>query len=145
MKQDIQLSDGSENAQWEEFMKLPSTLPEDLVTTLTNFADEADAHKTADVIRGYLSVFRRLMNRNSLAKVFISSDCEGTHRVCDGHNIFSIENRRALHGRDYTSPLGSNRLSLLVDEVKRQIEGRPVQYFADQNLLFLRKRTSTHS
>jgi hypothetical protein len=32
-------------------MRRLTTLPEDLAITLTNFADEADAHKTADAVR----------------------------------------------------------------------------------------------
>ena len=63
---------------FEEFMQKPTTLPDDLVITLTNFTDEQDAHKCADVLRGYLQVFGRLMDLSDLDRVYVTFDYEGT-------------------------------------------------------------------
>ncbi len=63
---------------FQEFMKKPTTLPNDLVITLTNFADEQDAHRCADAVRGYLEVFGRLMELSRLDRVYITFDYEGT-------------------------------------------------------------------
>lgn len=59
-------------------MQRPTTLPEDLVITLTNFTDEQDAHKCADVLRGYLQVFGRLMDLGRLDHVYVTFDYEET-------------------------------------------------------------------
>jgi hypothetical protein len=63
---------------FEEFMEKPTTLPTDLVITLTNFADEQDAHRCADVVRGYLGIFGRLMDLSRLDRVYITFDYAGT-------------------------------------------------------------------
>ena len=63
---------------FEEFLKKPTTVPEDLIITLTNFMDEQDAHRCADVVRGYLQVFGRLMDLSLLDRVYITFDYEGT-------------------------------------------------------------------
>ena len=63
---------------FEDFMQRPTTLPVDLVITLTNFADEQDAHRCGDVLRGYLQVFGRLMNLSGLDRVYVTFDYEGT-------------------------------------------------------------------
>jgi hypothetical protein len=72
-----------EESLWEKFMQRPTTLPENLTITLTNFADEANAHKTADAVRGYLLVFGRMMNLEALDRVYISFDYEGTLAALD--------------------------------------------------------------
>jgi hypothetical protein len=63
---------------YQELMQKPTTLPIDLVITLTNFADESDAHRCADVVRGYLGVFGRWMDLSLLDRVYVSFDYEGT-------------------------------------------------------------------
>lgn len=63
---------------FEEFMQRPTTLPADLVITLTNFADEKDANHCADVLRGYLEVFGRLMDLSRLDRAYVTFDYEGT-------------------------------------------------------------------
>jgi len=63
---------------FDEFMQKPTTLPADLVITLTNFADEQDAHRCANVVRGYLEVFGRLMDLSRLDRVYITFDYAGT-------------------------------------------------------------------
>ena len=59
-------------------MKKPTTLPVDLTITLTNFLDEQDAHRCAEVVRGYLQVFGRLMDLSLLDWVYVTFDYEGT-------------------------------------------------------------------
>ena len=81
---------------FEEFLKKPTTLPEDLVITLTNFSDEQDAHRCADVVRGYLQVFGRLMDLSLLDRVYITFDYEGTLAALDpgtgSGRVFSATN-----------------------------------------------------
>lgn len=63
---------------FEEFLQKPTTLPTDLVITLTNFADEQDARRSADAVRGYLGIFGRLMDISRLDRVYITFDYAGT-------------------------------------------------------------------
>jgi hypothetical protein len=63
---------------FDEFMQKPTTLPSDLVITLTNFADEQDAHRCANAVRGYLEIFGRLMELGRLDLVYITFDYAGT-------------------------------------------------------------------
>jgi len=56
----------------EEFMQKPTTLPTDLIITMTNFAEEQDAHKCANVVRGYLELFGRWMDLSRLDRMYIS-------------------------------------------------------------------------
>jgi hypothetical protein len=72
------ISENDADKTFEEFMQKPTTLPTDLVITLTNFPDEQDAHRCANVVRGYLEVFGRLMELSRLDRVYITFDYEGT-------------------------------------------------------------------
>jgi len=76
------MKDGAEDekgddGEFEAFMARPSTLP-DVVITLIGFASEEDANKLADIVRGYLSIFGRLLDLSGLAQVYISFDYAGT-------------------------------------------------------------------
>lgn len=87
---------------FEEFLKKPTTLPEDLIITLTNFLEEQDAHRCADVVRGYLQVFGRLMDLSLLDRVYITFDYEGTLASLDsgtgGGRVFSPTNDEIATG-----------------------------------------------
>jgi hypothetical protein len=72
------VSEQDTDKTFEEFIKKPTTLPVDLTITLTNFLDEQDAHRCADVVRGYLQVFGRLMDLSLLDRVYVTFDYEGT-------------------------------------------------------------------
>ena len=72
------MGDEEREAWFDEFLRQPTTLPEDLDITCTNFADQADAQKTADVVRVHLTIFGRLMDLNGLAQVFLTFDYPGT-------------------------------------------------------------------
>lgn len=74
----VQTTTETDDVAFEILMQKPTTLPEDLVITLTNFSDEQDAHKCADVLRGYLQAFGRLMNLSLLDRVYVTFDYEGT-------------------------------------------------------------------
>ena len=71
-------SETEANKAFDEFMQKPTTLPSDLVITLTNFADEQDAHRCANAVRGYLAIFGRLMELSRLDRVYITFDYAGT-------------------------------------------------------------------
>lgn len=72
------VSEQDTDKTFEEFMKKLTTLQVDLTITLTNFLDEQDAHRCADVVRGYLRVFGRSMDLSLLDRVYVTFDYEGT-------------------------------------------------------------------
>lgn len=74
---DSEQTEGERNTWYDEVSARPSTLPE-ITISMTNFAREEDARILADIIRGFLSFYGKVMNLGGLDRVWVTYDYQGT-------------------------------------------------------------------
>jgi len=63
---------------WVQEISARETTVPDVTISLVGFAQEADAQNLANILRGFLIFFGKLMNLSSLSRVWVSYDYENT-------------------------------------------------------------------